>query len=948
MTKYSTEQLLSELNKCFDRSQIKDSELYRELYARDASYFSILPQLIVRPESVDQIIQLISIVNKYDQHLTFRAGGTSLAGQTVGDGIICELRTAWKGYEVRNQGKQIWFEPGLTCRQLNQLLSSYQTKLGPDPASSRAAMMGGVLANNSSGMQAGTEFNSYRMLRSLTFVMANGNKYDSADLADRKRFEKDEDVLCTTLMRIRSEIMSDSAIKEKIVRKYQIKNVTGYGMNSFIDYDNPMDIFIHLLIGSEGTLAFIASAEQETVELLPYYSSSMLYFSDVTRAAAAVPYLEETGALAIEMMDYASLQSMVGQPKSLPVLSTLPKNSTALLIDYGAKDPEELNEKINQALLRTKGLSGLNQMDEFTKTIAEREKLWNIRDGIFPCVAGARALGDAVILEDVAAPVDRLDRLVEGVSGLFSKYNYAGSIFGHARDGDIHPLLTSDMRTTDCKKAFAGFMDDLVDLVVSLDGSLKGEHGTGRAVAPFVEKEWGPDIYRMMKEIKVAADPQNRLNPGVLINSDPQAHLEDIKEMTVFDGGKADTCIECGFCEHVCPSRNVTLTPRQRIQAQRILKYSKNRYRFAHIDKIQHEYKYAGEETCAADGMCQTVCPMGINTAELTDTLREQTQGGVMRSLLHLSSNHFGAVESLIKGSLKLAVSFDKNVSSQALTKGLSLMHQVFPSVPHWSRHFPKPPVLKERNPDSPDFVYFPSCVTRIFGNSTHGKDDLMTVVCRIASKASFNLYLPGEVKGLCCSQIWEHKGDRIGQAQVANHLIEHFWKWSEEGKLPVICDTTSCTHTMLKELVKEDNITILSKLNLSRFKSLKILDLTVWIQEYVLPKIVVGRKKQKVLLHPTCACDIMGYTPVMKAIAEACAEEVVIPLNWGCCGASGDRGFVYPELSESALREERAEVKGQQFDGYYSLARTCEINMEEHMSLPYESIAYLVDEVTD
>lgn len=948
MINFSIEQFISELRSNFDRSQIKDSELYRALYARDASYFSILPQLIVRPQSIDQIIHLFALINKFDQHLTFRAGGTSLAGQTLGDGIICELRTDWKDFEVRNNGKQVWFEPGLTCRQLNQILNNYQTKLGPDPASSRAAMMGGVLANNSSGMQAGTRFNSYKMLRSLTFVLANGNKYDSSREEDRLRFEKVEQGLCETLMRIRGEILNNSQIKEKIERKYKIKNVTGYGMNSFLDFDNPMDIFIHLLIGSEGTLAFIASAEQNTVPLLPCYSSAMLYFSDVTRAAAAVPYLEETGAISVELMDYAALQSMVGQPKSLPVLSELPSNSTALLIDYGAKESEELNDLINQATDRIKGLSGLNQIDDFTRTVSDREKLWNIRDGIFPCVAGARSLGDAVILEDVAAPVDRLDRLVDGVSSLFRKYNYQGSIFGHARDGNIHPLLTSDMRKPDRKKDFAGFMDDLVDLVISLDGSLKGEHGTGRAVAPFVEKEWGSEIYDMMRQIKLAADPHNRLNPGVLINSDPNVHLEDLKDMTVFNGNKADSCIECGFCEHVCPSRNVTLTPRQRIQSQRVIQYSKNRYRFDYTDKLQHQYKYAGEETCAADGMCQTVCPMGINTAELTDAIREQTQGSVMRSLMHLSANHFGVVESCLKGSLKFAVSFDRKVSPKPLTVGLGMLHKLYSPVPHWSKYFPKPPILKERKADSPDFVYFPSCVTRIFGSSTHGKDDLMTVVCRLAEKASYKIYLPAEVKGLCCSQIWEHKGDPIGQAKIANNLIEHFWAWSEEGKLPIICDTTSCTHTMLKELVKEDNITILSKVNTERFHKLKIKDLTLWISEDILPVLQVRNKKKSVLLHPTCACDIMGYTPVMKSIAELCAEEVVIPLNRGCCGASGDRGFVYPELSESALKEEKAELQGKAFDGYYSLARTCEINMEEHMSLPYESIAYLVDEVSN
>lgn len=933
-----------ELSKLFSSHQLKSSDLYKEVYARDASYFSILPKVIVRPENVDQMMQLFSLLTKYDQHVTFRAGGTSLAGQTVGDGVICELRTAWRNFEVRENGNKIWFEPGLTCRQLNQMLNSYKTKLGPDPASHRAAMMGGVLANNSSGMQAGTEYNSYKMLTSMEFILANGNRYNSALSADRKRFEETEKELCRGLMQIRQEILDSPELRERITRKYEIKNVTGYGMNSFIDYDNPMDIFIHILIGSEGTLAFIASAEQKTVPLLPYYSSAMLYFSDVTRAAAAVPMLGDTGALAIEMMDYASLQSMKNTPKSLPILNTLPQNSTALLIDFGASTQEELDDKIRTHLPGIKSLSGIHTMDNFTRTIADREKLWNIRDGIFPCVAGARALGDAVILEDVAAPVDRLDKLVDGVSGLFGKYDYKGSIFGHARDGDIHPLITSDMADPKEKAKFGRFMDDLVTLVLSLDGALKGEHGTGRAVAPYVEKEWGEEIYAMMKRVKQLADPDNRLNPGVLINDDPNAHLDHVKEMTPIGDHKADKCIECGFCEHVCPSRYTTLTPRQRIQSRRIIA-EKNNTPLA--ERLEKEYKYAGRDTCAADGMCKTVCPMGINTAELTDDLRAKALSKSEARMFTAAAKDFKVTEKILTTSLRLATGVQKVVTAKPLEVVTTVAHKMVDQMPHWSKNFPTPPLFRAQIEEDPEYIYFPSCVTRIFGSSNDGKDDMMKVVLRIGKRAGLKMELPVDVQGLCCSQIWEHKGDPEGQKIIANRLIDHFWRWSREGKLPILCDTTSCTHTMLKELVKEEHADILNEENKKRYAQLKIQDITTWLHETALPRLKVTNKKGRVLLHPTCACDIMGYTPILEAIAQKCAQEVVLPKNWGCCGASGDRGFVFPELGESATRDEKRELKGQQFDGCYSLARTCEINMRDHMEFPYESIVYLVDEVT-
>jgi len=184
----------------------------------------------------------------------------------------------------------------------------------------------------------------------------------------------------------------------------------------------------------------------------------------------------------------------------------------------------------------------------------------------------------------------------------------------------------------------------------------------------------------------------------------------------------------------------------------------------------------------------------------------------------------------------------------------------------------------------------------------------------------------------------------------MANRLVEHFWQWSDSGRIPIFCDTTSCTHTLLESLLNEDfgkGYRVLSSENADRYAKLRIMDLTTWLHDHALPRLDIGRKKRAVLLHPTCACQQLGLTPTLEAIARQCADEVVIPNHWGCCAASGDRGFMYPALAESATRDERLEIAGRQFDGAYSLAKTCEIVLTSEIKLNYESVAYLVDEST-
>lgn len=926
--------LHDELKRFLPSDRILDSRLLREIYGRDASYFNIIPQAIVRPETPEQVADVIATARSRGIGVTFRTGGTSLSGQALGEGIICELRNAFHGYDIRDNGSKVWFEPALTAAQLNAYLKPYKRKIGPDPASKSAAMLGGILSNNSSGMEAGVRHNSYHTLESLEFILPDGRRYDSAVQADRKRFEEEQREICEGLLKIRSEILADPAMLAKIKKKYSIKNVTGYGMNSFVDYSNPMDIFIHLLIGSEGTLAYIVSGQLSTIPLYSRYTSTLLYFNSVTDAAAAAPWLGESGALAVEMMDYASLKSYMGSDLSMPV------GATALLIDYGSDESAELNDIICRLTPQMEKLRGVIKLDPFSHTVAERAELWRMRNGIFPCVAGVRVPGATVILEDVAAQVADLERLVDGVQKLFKRYDYQGAIFGHARDGNIHPLLTTPVDTPAQLDRFRHFMDDFVDHVVSLDGSLKGEHGTGRAIAPFVAREWGDDIYALMKRVKKLIDPQNVMNPGVIINPDPECFIHPMKKLEVFGEQlgyrHADLCMECGYCEHVCPTRDITLTPRQRLQARRIINGAPDEEVRRQYVK---DYRYLGRESCCSDGSCQIPCPMGINTAVITDAVRRDTYSKAFKSALTFGARHYGGVERGLHATLRAAVAMEKVVSPYPLEWGSALLHRIWGQVPHWSTHFPMPSKFTPKEVENPDYIYFPACVTRIFGASSLGKDDMITVMMRIASKVGIKLSLP-DVRGLCCSQIWDHKGDTEGKRIMAQKVVDAFWEMSRHGKYPIVCDTTSCSHTLLRDV--EESIGSEWK---ERYDSIRIVDICEWLCNVVMPRAHVVAKKGRVLLHPTCACRILGFDGLLADIARQCAEEVVVPVNTQCCGAAGDRGFIYPEIAKSAVTAERDEVKGEKFDGCYSLARTCEISMMDSMGRPYESIVYLVDE---
>ena len=389
-----------------------------------------------------------------------------------------------------------------------------------------------------------------------------------------------------------------------------------------MDFDRPADILAHLMVGSEGTLGFVGETTFRTVPEPPARATALVYFADLEEAGASVAPLAAAGADALEILDAASLRSVSAEH---PLPFEIERRHAALLVEFRRMDEAALAAATGdaQAILKRYRLL---EPPRFTTGEAERAALWHVRKGLAARTGAMRPTGTAFLTEDVAVPVARLAEAILDCQALFERHGVPDTvIFGHAKDGNLHFVMSEDVRSPEAVERYGAFIQGLVDLVVNkYDGAIKAEHGAGRNMAPFVRTEWGDRAYGVMERVKRMLDPAGILNPGVKLNPSPRAHLESLKPCPTISP-LADRCTECGFCESRCPSRDLTLTPRQRIVVTREL--TRLRASTAPADRewaeaLEADFAYEGLATCAADSMCQAACPVKIDTGALVKELK--------------------------------------------------------------------------------------------------------------------------------------------------------------------------------------------------------------------------------------------------------------------------------------------------------------------------------------
>jgi len=932
--------LVNALGRCASPERVLTRPLDRVAFASDASFYRLLPEAVVLAGSVEEVRRLFALSRERGIPLTFRAAGTSLSGQSLSDGLLVEVARHWRSARVEDGGLRIRALPGMIGDHLNQLLRPFGRKIGPDPASIRSCTLGGILANNSSGMCCGVEQNSYHTLRSLTFVLPSGTVIDSGAEGANAELRAREPALHEGLLHLRDEVRAHPALVERIRGKYRMKNTTGYQLNAFIDFDLPIDIFAHLLVGSEGTLAFIAEAVMDTVPVLPHKSTGLLFFGDIHAACAAIAPLRDAGARALELLDAASLRAASGKPGMPTELRHL---GAALLCEFQTGQEAELPSLEKEAAAVTRTLP-LVVPGEFTRDPERQARFWKVREGLFPTVGGVRRSGTTVIIEDVCFPIPHLADAAVDLQGLFRTHGYDDAIiFGHAKDGNLHFVVTQSFNDQAAVDQYARFIDDLVPLVVRrYDGALKAEHGTGRNMAPFVEIEWGPEALGIIRRLKTLVDPQHLLNPGVIVPTGPKSHLEALKSLPSIER-EADMCIECGFCEPVCPSRELTLTPRQRIVVRRELE---RRPVGAVAEEIRRDYRYAGLDTCAGDGMCQTRCPVSIDTGALVKRFRAAAHGDFARSAARDAADRAATTERLARSGLAAGHVLASVIGSRAVGSLTGAVRAVLGQdvVPRWTPDMPRPAApLPRTAAEGAQAVYFPACMIRIFG-PVEGEPERPTIpeaLVALARRAGVPVHIPEDIGGTCCSTPWHSKGYVEGDEVMSNATVERLFRWTAEGRLPVVVEGSSCAHGF------REARSALTPANQERFDRLRILDSVEFVHDTLLPRLRTDRRVSSACVHPVCSVVEMGLVPKLVGIARAVADEVVVPDRAGCCGFAGDRGFLHPELTASATRAEAEEISRRPFDVHLISNHPCTIGMHRATGRPWQNFALVLESLT-
>jgi D-lactate dehydrogenase len=888
-----------------DRVLGRVSDIVR--YASDASPYRLFPKAVVMAHDAADVAKTLAYGRESGVPVVFRAGGTSLNGQGQGDGILVDVRRHFRGVAVQDGGALARIKPGTVLGHANRVLAPHGRKLGPDPASTDIATVGGVIANNSGGMRCGVVHDSYSTVRALTFVLPSGTTIDTAAPDADERFAAAEPELVAGLEAIRDEIRADAELSERIRRKFAIKNTTGYRLCAFLDADEPLEIFRRLLVGSEGTLGFVAEAVFETVPLPASTTTAWIHFPDIDQAIAPVRDLVDSGATAVELMVAPALitaaWNMVGAPEEW---KELPPESAVLLVEFGAATDSELDGYVARAaeiLVSHKTIRPIG----FTRDAEEVELAWRVREGLHGLIGRLRLPGTALIVEDVCVPPERIAEGARDLQELLGEHGFLPGVAGHASAGNLHFMLTPDFAKQEDLDRYEAFMAKLVELIVGkYDGSLKAEHGTGINMAPYVEREWGTKASELMWRVKQRADPDGVLAPGVVLNRDPDVHLRNLKTTPPIEES-ASACVECGFCEPVCPSRHLTTTPRQRIVLRREMARQPQGSPVQRA--LLEEYEYDSMETCAADGSCQLACPVGIDTGKLVKELRTERHTEWAEVLALAMAKRWDAVEGASRAALRVGGPLARRTKRGKGVPG------------------PAPAALPETQREDAAAVYVPSCTSRIFAGSP------IEALVEVSRRAGLPVWIPDEGAGTCCGLPWSSKGFDAAHRHKANEMAERLWAWSGEGELPVVIDAASCTQAVIESAAEH--------------AELQILDSVAWAHDRLLPRLEIGHKVASATVHATCATRHMGLAPRLRSLVGALAEEVYVAPSATCCGFAGDRGISHPELTAAATRDQAAELAGREFDARLSNNRTCEIGLGRATGEPYESFLFLLERLT-
>lgn len=711
---------------------------------------------------------------------------------------------------------------------------------------------------------------------------------------------------------IRKVIKQDQELESFIKKKFSIKNTSGYSLNAFLDFEDPIKIIERLIVGSEGTLGFVSEVTLNTVPDYEHRALNLIY-GKLDELVKLTTKLEPLDVSSVELLDYLSLKSVENQADLKPFLIPLTNQDTAaIMVELAEENKEKLQETLNTVDAIINDANITHQVGFKTDEI-QMQTLWKTRNGVLPTIAGARPNGTTVLIEDIAVNILDLPALIVDLKEMFVKYDYDNAaIFGHVLAGNIHFVLTPNFNNNDELINYDNFMKELTDVVAGkYNGSLKAEHGSGRNISPFAIVEWGDKCWDVMWQIKKLFDPKHILNPDVKITKDKNLHTKNLKELNSVDE-QIDKCMECGFCEPVCPSRNLSLTPRQRNTVARKIETLEGAQKI----KWQQDYEYYAIKTCATTSLCKTRCPVDIDTGSYILSKKPESNKLV---------NHAKEIK-IAKTKVKmgnLVAKFTGKENLQSITKAI---HSKFKSIPIYLDTMPK---AQNTNFISSNLagskqltkkaLLLPACPNRIFlsaNESTKYPTQL------ILEKLGYEVEYPNNLKNKCCGQMYSSMRNSKQEKIIEKDLEAINYKKYDVA----VIDNSSCSN-----FAKDNGLDIVD-INKLILDNIELLDLK--------------QKYNSIALHIDCSTRKQNIDQKYINALSKCAKDVITPEMIYCCGFAGDKGFSVPELNASSLSGLHSQIKD--CDIGVSFNRSCQIGLSHHGKLKYISFVDLLLECVD
>lgn len=934
---------LSDCQKICDESKILTSYIQRFAYGIDASCYRYIPKLVLKPSNELEVQAIIKLAKIHQVPLTFRGSGTSLSGQACGDSVLVVCGNDWQ--EIKANHESIWLECGVIGSDANEALKPFGKKIGPDPATINNASIGGIFSNNSSGMCCGTKQNSYQTIKSIRVILEDGSILDTSDSKSIQDFLDSHQNLIKDLQEIAEQIHADEELKSEITRKFSIKNTTGYSLNTFVDFTEIKDILNHIFIGAEGTLGFVSRVEYHTVEDKAHKACALLFYENLSFASKAIEVLAQNQDIvsAAEIMDYSCLKATQGMKGIPSEIESVKEGNCALLIQLESNQKEELEQNIATITSLIHSIPTLFPI-QFSLEASIQASWWKIRKAILPIAASRRRAGSTVITEDICFEIANFAKGIEQIGELFVKFNFEGMIFGHALSGNVHFIICPILSLEEEKKRFGKFMEEMIEAVIALKGSTKAEHGTGRMIAPFVEREWGKKAYAINRRIKEIFDPSNIFNPDVIISDDPQIHLKNLKPSNTIRED-LNQCMECGFCEKFCPSRNLTLTPRQRIVVFREIERLKalsnpTEQEKWELEELERDYAYFGVQTCATCGMCAMACPLQITAGKVSIICNHPSQKA-LDIAKKASQNMPKAIKfarfGVASSNFISKVIGKKNLKSLTLAMNKKFRTPIAPIFMPSPNHY-KLQSKMSANPQK--VIYFTSCLNRVFAPNEEAKDkrSIQEVFESLCAKSKIDVIYPKGIEKMCCGKAFRDFTPKDPSITPLKETLKILLEATNHGEIPIVLDHSACSAELIAQVQ-----------TLQEAKCLKVYDLSAFTQKYILPNLSITPISEPVGLHIICSTRKGGWMDSVFAIAKSCTtHQIYIDEKTQCCGFAGNKGFFYPEFNSSALESLKKYFKAHPTNRLYSTSSTCEVGLSENTGKVWQHIIYLLDEVSE